>query len=172
MKNKKLLNIFVLLLTLVTFVIDILLFAFPAYNADTSTFLKVIFWIFNSLALVCMVLTILVTLISLFADDYSASKIVEALSLVTFILSFINLFSFGLTKFSLSFGYIAVCLVTFVTASLGQLYRLISSTPTWVKTIKGLLKINTKPVTIIDATHPKNEENVEQKTEVDFNDIV
>ena len=171
MKNKKLLNIFVLLLTLLTFVIDILLFAFPAYSANASTLLKILFWVFNSFALLTMVVTVLITLISLFADDYSASKIVESLAMLNFILLFIILLSFGLTQQDLSFGYISVCVISFVTASLGQLYRLSSSIPTWVKTMKGLLKISTKPVTVIDATSTQ-EQPAEEKPEINFNDII
>lgn len=151
MKNKKLLNICILLFSLVTLVAEILLFAFPAYSADTTTLLRVIFWILNSIAMILVVGTIIVTLISLFMNDYICSKIVETSSLLILALSFIITLIFASTGYTLSFGYIVVVLLSFVTANISQIVRLLTAIPTWVPSFKTLIKADI-PKTIIDAT--------------------
>lgn len=158
MKNKKLLNIFILLLSLVTLIGDILLFAFLPYKETTSQFLVVMFWIFNSLALVSLVIAILLTLISLFMDDYVASKMIETFVLFAFIMSFVNVLIFAMSKHTLSFGYIIVCILAFLTSSISQILRLVSSFKDWKSNFKTLIKTH-KPVTIIDATE-EHEDNI------------
>lgn len=176
MKNKKLLNILILLFSLVTLVTDILLFAFPAYTADTTTFLKVMFWILNSFALIFIVTTIIVSLISLFMNEYICSKVVETSALLVFVLSFINVLIYASTGYTLSFGYILVAILSFVTANISQIARLLHSTPTWVASFKTLLKLDT-PKTIIDATNTKEEvseveSNVESEEKPKQNKII
>lgn len=159
MKNKKLLNIFILLLSLLTLIADILLFAFLPYKADTNQFLIVLFWIFNSLTLVSLVISILLTLISLFMDDYVASKMVETFVLVAFIMSFINVLIFAMSKQTLSFAYILVCVLAFLTSSISQILRLIASFKDWGKNFKALVKTH-KPVTIINAVENADDDMI------------
>lgn len=159
MKNKKLLNIFILLLSLVTLITNVLLFAFPAYGANTSTLFVVLFWVFDALTLVCLLASILITLIALFMDDYICSKMTEAFVLVAFATALINTIIFALSKNSLTFLYALVVILTFVTANISQVLRLLSSAKTWGADFKALVK-----------THkPQNkevaEENVEEQTE-------
>lgn len=166
MKNKKVLNILILLLSLVTFVTDILLFAFPAYEADASKFLVVVFWILNSIALISMIATILITLISLFMDDYVASKTIETFALVTFVMTLITVITFAMSHDTLSFGYVLVCLFAFLTANISQIARLVASFPTWKGNLSSLVKTH-KDITIIDGTkheEPSKEDSVEEET--------
>lgn len=157
MKNKKLLNIFILLLSLVTLVAEILLFAFPAYNAETHKLLVVIFWILNTFAMISLVATIIVTLISLFMDDYVCSKMVETFALISFIMVLANLIIFSMSRYTLSFGYIAVCILAFLNATISQILRLIAAIPTWKTSFKELVKTH-KPITIINALSPKDDD--------------
>lgn len=155
MKNKKLLNIFILLLSLVTLITNVLLFAFPAYGANTSTLFIILFWVFDSLTLVCLLASILITLVALFMDDYICSKMTEAFVLVAFATTLINTIIFALSGNSLTFLYALVVILTFVTANISQALRLLASSKTWGSDFKALIK-----------THkPQNKEIAEENTE-------
>ena len=89
MKNKKVLNISILLFSLLTLVAEIFLFAFAPFEVGTATILKVIFWLLNSVALIVLVANIVVCLIALFMNDYVCSKLNETAALVFLCISFI-----------------------------------------------------------------------------------
>lgn len=165
MKNKKVLNISILLFSLITLVAEILLFAFPAFQASTPTLLKVVFWILNSFALILLIANIIICLISLFMNDYICSKIVETLSLVFLAISFIITLIFAGTGNALTFGYIVVIILAFVTSNISQIARLINAIPTWIPSLKTLVKADV-PKTIIDATNkcPEKEPVAEPAT--------
>ncbi len=158
MKNKKLLNIFILLLSLLTLITNILLFAFPAYGANTSTLFIILFWIFNSLTLICLLASILITLIALFMDDYICSKMTEAFVLVSFATTLINTIIFALSGNSLTFLYALVIILTFVTANISQVLRLLSSAKTWGADFKALVKTHKS------QNKDETEENTEEST--------
>ena len=160
MKNKKVLNISILLFSLLTLVAEIFLFAFAPFEVDTATILKVIFWLLNSVALIVLVANIVVCLIALFMNDYVCSKLNETAALVFLCISFIITLIFAGTGTALSFGYIVVLILAFVTSNISQIARLINSIPTWVPSLKSLLKINTQKI-IIDATG-KKDKNAEE----------
>ena len=160
MKNKKLLNISILLFSLLTLVAEIFLFAFAPFETGAATILKVIFWLLNSVALIVLVANIVVCLIALFMNDYVCSKLNETAALVFLCISFIITLIFAGTGTALSFGYIVVLILAFVTSNISQIARLINSIPTWLPSIKSLLKINTQK-TIIDATG-KKDKNTEE----------
>lgn len=160
MKNKKVLNISILLFSLLTLVAEIFLFAFAPFEVGTATILKVIFWLLNSVALIVLVANIVVCLIALFMNDYVCSKLNETAALVFLCISFIITLIFAGTGTALSFGYIVVLILAFVTSNISQIARLINSIPTWVPSLKSLLKINTQKI-IIDATG-KKDKNAEE----------
>lgn len=161
MKNKKLLNISILLLSLLTLITDILLFAFPAYGANTLTIFKILFWTFNSLTLVTLLGAILITLIALFMDDYICSKMTEAFVLVSFATTLINAIIFALSGNSLTFLYALVIILTFVTTNISQSARLLSSAKTWGADFKALIKTH-KPEkeTVVEPENTTEEDTV------------
>ena len=177
MKNKKILNISILLFSLLTLVSEILLFAFTPFASGAATILKVIFWLLNSIALIILVANIIVCLIALFMNDYACIKLNETASLVFLCISFIIALIFVGTGTVLSFGYILVLILAFATSNVGQIARLINAIPTWVPSLKALVKVDV-PKTIIDATC-KNNKKEEQPTiaetteePVDVSDII
>jgi hypothetical protein len=105
--------------------------------------------------MIILVANIIVCLIALFMNDYVCSKLNETAALVFLCISFIITLIFVGTGTALSFGYIMVLILAFITSNIGQIARLINSIPTWVPSLKSLLKINTQK-TIIDATCKNN----------------
>ena len=164
MKNKKVLNISILLLSLLTLVAEIFLFAFPAFAPSTAVILKVIFWLLNSVALIVLVANIIVCLIALFLNDYVCSKLNETAALAFLCISFIITLIFAGTGNALTFGYIVVLILAFVTSNISQIARLINSITTWMPSIRTLLKIEA-PKNIIDATNKKCKKEKKEETE-------
>lgn len=156
MKNKKLLNIFLLLLSLFTFIAFILTFKFVPYAQGTQTFILFIYWITNSVFMVSLIIVIFLTLISLFMDDYITSKIVETFVTLAFFMTFLNVVIFAMSKTSLSFSYIIVSILALITCSISQILRLAAGFKTWKKDLVTLIKPH-KPVTIISAVEPKED---------------
>lgn len=125
MKNKKILNICLLtfaLISLITFILPIKKFEFLL---SSSTAVNVVFYICNTILVISLTAIIVFAIINLFKDNYNFVLLMEALSLVSFIMVFIVVMLFAcLYDFKIGLGYILVSIEVFFLANFSQMARL------------------------------------------------
>ncbi len=126
MKNKKVLNICLLslsLLTLFTFILPISKFEFAL---EKIGFVAVMFYVLNSVLVLSMVALVVFALINLFQDNYKFVKIMEVCSIVGFLVVFICMLIFACAPYAnIKIGYLLVCLESFACANFSQIARLV-----------------------------------------------
>ncbi|MBQ2864022.1 MAG: hypothetical protein IJE91_00990 [Clostridia bacterium] len=128
MRNKKILNICLLsfgLLTLFTFILPISKFAFVG---EESGFIKVMFYLFNSILILSLVALVVFAIINLFQDNYKYVKVMEIMALLGLIMVFMVVLIFACSSYAqIKIGYLLVALEMFACANFSQMARLINS---------------------------------------------
>ena len=126
MKNKKVLNICLLtvsLLALFTFILPISKFEFVTNNMG---FVRVMFYILNAVLVVSLVAVVVFALINLFQDNYKFVKVMEVMALIGFFMVFIIVLIFAATHYAkINLGYLLVSLEMFACANFSQIARLV-----------------------------------------------
>ncbi len=157
MKNKKILNICLLtfgLITLITFILPIKKFEFVGQE---HTFINVMFYLFNSIMVLMLVLLIVFSIINLFKDNYTFVKIMEMAALVGFLMNFVVLLIFACSSACrVCVGYLIVSIEMFICANFSQMARLFSSSKE--------MKENSKTV-LPKGGMQKTQKNSKQKTD-------
>ena len=157
MKNKKILNICLLtvaLITLFTFVLPIKKFEFVG---DEVGFITVMFYLLNGVLIVSLTALIIVAIINLFKDDYKFIKLMEIMAIIGFTVVFLMLIIFACTaSVKISVGYLLVGIEMFICSNFSQMVRLVSS----VGEIKDNFNYGVKNLNQSIKTRPeKNSEN-------------
>lgn len=128
MRNKKVLNICLLtfgLLALFTFILPISKFEFVG---EKSGFIKVMFYLLNSIMIVALVALVVFSIINLFKDNYQFVKVMEVMALIGLIMVFVVLLIFACSSHvKINIGYLLVALEMFACANFSQMARLVSS---------------------------------------------
>lgn len=157
MKNKKILNICLLtfgLITLITFILPIKKFEFVGQE---HTFINVMFYLFNSIMVLMLVLLIVFSIINLFKDNYTFVKIMEMAALVGFLMNFVVLLIFACSSACrVCVGYLIVSIEMFICANFSQMARLFSSSKEMKENLKTVLP---------RGGMQKSQKNSKQKTE-------
>jgi len=141
MKNKKDLNIWLLVISLITVITILLPFAKTLQISDDLTlWIKIIFYGTISIFIGCLVLIAVISLICLIKDKYQPIKFIEFFVLLGFLMIFINIVTFACSDFKLTPGYAIMALEAFIMASFSQSGRLLSAFPSFGKDFVGIFK--------------------------------
>lgn len=161
MRNKKVLNIWLLsfgLLALFTFILPISKFKFVG---EESGFVKVMFYLLNSVLILSLVALVVFAIINLFQDNYKFVKVMEIMALLGLIMVFMIILIFACSSYAqISIGYLLVALEMFACANFSQIARLINSSKE--------LKTNFAPKKCCNKTNANknnNQQNAEAKPE-------
>ena len=172
MKNKKILNICLLtfgLITLITFILPIKKFEFVGQE---HTFINVMFYLFNSIMVLMLVLLIVFSIINLFKDNYTFVKIMEMAALVGFLMNFVVLLIFACSSACrVCVGYLIVSIEMFICANFSQM-RLFSSSKEMKENLKTVLPKGGMQKTQKNSKQKtdKNLEVVKNQSSTDKND--
>lgn len=163
MKNKKILNICLLtfaLMSLITFIIPLSKFS---AELNEKMIINIMFYLTNGIMIACVLTIIVLSIINLFKDNYTFVMIMEALSLISVTLVFINLVMFAaLFNFAINIGYILVAIEVFLLANFSQMARLVGNRKNMAANINTKFKKKQKK-------EPEKKETLQQKTEQNDN---
>ena len=127
MRNKKILNICLLifaLITLITFILPIKKFGLGENDAG---FVRVMFYLLNAIMIMAVVALIVMSIVNLFKDNYTKVKLMELMALLGFMMNFLVLLIFACSNGSqIYIGYLLVSIEIFVCCNFSQMSRLMS----------------------------------------------
>jgi hypothetical protein len=130
MKDKKLLNIYMLIFSLVALITYILPFDKLQLLGGIGLTLKIIYYATSVILALSLLLIIILTLINLFKDVYINLKLVEALTLLAFLMVISNVLIYaGNINYYLGWGYILVAIEVIVLTMFSQFVRIINAIP-------------------------------------------
>ena len=145
MKNKKLLNIYLLSFALIALITFILPITKIDTNSVESLFVTIVYYITNILIVISLVLVISIAIINLLADNYEGVKYMEALSFIALIMASINVIIYSSNLFyALSWGYTLFIIELFVLNSLNRLVKIIKSSKSIGSYLKFIFSLKNK----------------------------
>lgn len=141
MKNKKDLNIWLLVISLITVITILLPFAKTLEIADDLTlWIKIVFYGTISVFIACLTLISVISLTCLIKDKYQPIKFIEFFVLLGFLMVFINVVTFACSDFKLTPGYAVMALEAFIMSAFSQSGRLFTAFPNFGKDFISIFK--------------------------------
>lgn len=138
MKNKKILNVCLLALSITTLITFLL--PFSSLSGNYSVLTRIVYYLTNSIMVLCLSISVIITIMNLFKDNYKNLKLVETFILTSFSMVFINLILFASNNnVTINLGYILVCVQMFIASLLSQIVRLIASKTEIKSSLKALV---------------------------------
>lgn len=147
MKNKKLLNVYLLCLSLLALITFILPFPKTAYESGVPLGIEIVYYATNVLMLIALCLIIILSIINLFSDEYSGLNLIFGLSLVALIMVFVNLLMYACNwYYAIAYGYILVAVEVFVLYGFNHVIKIIYSMGEFKNYIVGIFSKGKKIV--------------------------
>lgn len=162
MKNKKDLNIWLLVLSLITIITILLPFAKTLeIPEDLSLWIKIVFFGTIAVFIACLTLVSIISLACLIKDTYRPIKFIEFFVLLGFLMVFINIITFACSDFKLTAGYAVMALEAFIISAFSQSGRLFAAFPSFGKDFLSIFRKNP------DATSEGAENDLEKQSKED-----
>ncbi len=121
MKNKKLLNLYLLALSLLCLVTFILPFGKIQSESVYSLGVTIVYYITNILLVIALVCIVFLSIMHMFHDEYEGVKISLALTFVAFLMVFVNIMLYAGGMFrALSWGYVLLSVEVFALFAFNQ----------------------------------------------------
>lgn len=141
MERKKDLNIWLLVLSLITIITILLPFAKTlTISEDLSLWIKIVFYGTIAVFIICLAIIAIVALLSLIKDQYRPIKFIEFCVLLGFFMVFVNIIVFACCGQKLTPGYAVMALEAFLMSAFSQSGRLFSAFPGFGKDLLSLFK--------------------------------
>ncbi len=166
MNNKKDLNIWLLILSLITIITLLLPFAEATKIGDIGLWLKIEFYATLSIFIVSIVAVAVISLICLIKDNFTPMKVIEGFVLLAFTAIFINVVVFACIGEKLSPGYAVVAVEAFIMASLSQICRVLGSSKEYGGQLLSLFRNPNKIKKEKKQKESKVDENLLEKNKV------
>lgn len=162
MERKKELNIWLLVLSLITIITILLPFAKTLnISEDLSLWLKIVFYGTISIFIACLAVIAIIALLCLIKDQYKPIKFIEFCVLLGFFMVFTNIVVFACCGCKLSPGYAVMALEAFIMSAFSQSGRLFASFSGFGKDLLSLFKKEK----IVEKKEEKVEEIPQEKEE-------
>lgn len=131
MKNKKLLNVYLLTLALVALITFILPIDKIDVNSASTLIVRIAYYAASTIMVIALVLIIALAIVNMFADNYEGVRFMQVFAFIAFFVVFANSFIYaGGLLYALSWGYLLLMLELFCLTSFNQFVKII-------KTLKG-----------------------------------
>lgn len=141
MERKKDLNIWLLVLSLITIITILLPFAKTlTIPEDLSLWIKIVFYGTIAVFIACLAIIAIVALLCLIKDQYRPIKFIEFCVLLGFFMVFINIIVFACCGQKLTPGYAVMALEAFLMSAFSQSGRLFAAFPGFGKDLLSLFK--------------------------------
>lgn len=165
MKNKKLLNFYMLTIALLSFISFLLPLTQidPASNGGVA--ITIVYYTLNSIMCLSLVLVIVIALINMFKDNYEMLGVMKALALIAFLMVFVVLFVFATSlNYALGWGYILIAFEVFLLFALVpiiKMFQTFKSVNVFIKKVTAKPEAEKEEVKEKPARKAKKEESVE-----------
>lgn len=179
MYNKKCNSTFLIVVALLCFFTLVVPFMNVGFYGTTPLILKILYYIFITIFIICIVLIIVIGIYNLFKNNFFLTPIQNVLSYIALIALLLNLLLFSPCRnCNLTVGYSILTFETFFLTCFDFILRLLKKLPKVFKGIKEYLKElkvkrqERKEILIEDMDSNENEETKEVNEDIDFNSIL
>lgn len=141
MYSKKNISTYLFSTALISLITLILPFVAVGLTGSPATIIKIFYYIFISIYVLCLVCIVLIGIFNLFKNNYMLAPLQEICSYVALIMLLINtLIILPISNTNLSVGYSILLLETFLMACFNNIFRLIKELPRCFKSVSKYLK--------------------------------
>lgn len=156
MKNKKLLNVYLLTLSLVSLITFILPIDKIDANSASTLLIRIAYYTTATIMVISLVLIIALAIVNMFADNYEGVRFMQVFAFVAFLVVFANSFIYaGGLLYALSWGYLLLMFELFCLTFLNQFVKII-------KTLKGTKSYFKKLSQVFKEEHEQEFSNNEK----------
>lgn len=150
MSNKKCISTYLLVAALICLLTLVVPFTKVGFVGEIPTALKIFYYIFLVLYIICLSLIIVIGIFSLFKNSYEFSTMQEILSYCALFCVMLTAIIFLPTNYGLSVGYSILIFETSLLSCLNYVLKLIKELPKNIEIIKQTLKKQKERINSLD----------------------